>query len=253
MITVSTILLILLLAGNVLTLVLLRSSRFIAAGATGRPAQPGPAFASLREQGQDVSHALHQASGQLNDAGAKLALLQKGWEQLSVAAWAARSSLEQQHFRLANDLFSILDIRQAVQEGIVSTAPGQTLEIVFRRLRESFEDAGITSIDVTPGAQFSGELHNSVRECHCEQPARSIVKVVRAGYMLASGATGSVVLRPADVVVSLGPASPSPIAETVLASPTARPASAATATAGDVDGSNPAGTAEPVDSAKVYK
>lgn len=126
--------------------------------------------------------------------------------------------------RLFESLLPILDNFELGLAAARSDAQGSSilmgLDMVFKQTQDFLTDFGVNAIEAV-GQKFDPNLHEALAQEPSNDVAEGIVlKQVRKGYKLRDR-----LLRPANVVVSTGPAGPNTAEETVTVSPeTAAPA-----------------------------
>lgn len=120
--------------------------------------------------------------------------------------------------RLFESLLPILDNFELGLAAARSDAQGSSilmgLEMVFKQTQDFLTDFGVNSIEAI-GQKFDPNLHEALAQEPSADIAEGVVlKQVRKGYKLRDR-----LLRPANVVVSTGPAGPNSAEETVTVSP----------------------------------
>ena len=116
--------------------------------------------------------------------------------------------------RFAADLLSVADTlgralaaapRDDVDEGFRNLLTG--VELTERAMLDAFARHGLKRVGAK-GDQFDPNLHQAVAQAPSDQPAGKVAEVMQPGYVL-----NDRTLRPAMVLVSLGPAANAPPAE----------------------------------------
>jgi len=116
--------------------------------------------------------------------------------------------------RFAADLLAVADTlgralaaapRDDLDEGFRNLLTG--VELTERSLIDAFARHGLKRIGAK-GDQFDPNLHQAVAQAPSDQPAGKIAEVMQPGYVL-----NDRTLRPAMVLVSLGPAANAPPSE----------------------------------------
>lgn len=116
--------------------------------------------------------------------------------------------------RFAADLLAVADTlgralaaapRDDLDEGFRNLLTG--VEMTERAMLDAFARHGLKRVG-TKGEQFDPNLHQAVAQAPSDQPAGKVAEVMQAGYVL-----NDRTLRPAMVLVSLGPAANPPPAE----------------------------------------
>ncbi len=79
------------------------------------------------------------------------------------------------------------------------------LESLMRRLKRGYEDIGVMVIDPKDGDFFSPDVHRMLDSRHSDQPQDSILETIHPGYALVINKEIRII-RPAEVVLSLGKA-----------------------------------------------
>jgi molecular chaperone GrpE len=116
--------------------------------------------------------------------------------------------------RFAADLLAVADTlgralaaapRDDVDEGFRNLLTG--VELTERAMLDAFARHGLKRVGAK-GDQFDPNLHQAVAQAPSDQPAGKIAEVMQPGYVL-----NDRTLRPAMVLVSLGPAASAPPTE----------------------------------------
>ena len=143
----------------------------------------------------------------------RLMRLQADFENFRKRVARERAQMAQQAAEhLVKDLLPVLDhfelaLKSAAEHG-TSRDVLDGLELVGDEIMGVLAKHGLAAVRAEPGAAFDPMVHEAVAHIPSDEiPADAIIEQTRSGYRL-----GEKLLRPAQVVVSSGPASP-PAAE----------------------------------------
>lgn len=152
-------------------------------------------FAKLRNSSAQMSKVL-------TDTGAIFKSLQLDIEDYGAQSWKKEKEAKTKHFNLLTDLFLVIDyLEDSVKKG---KNTGE-LEWFYKKMLRILEDSGIEETPVKIGESFSGVYHKYVGESCASIPKGCILELSRKGYLI-RGKTNAedIVLRPAEVIVSIG-------------------------------------------------
>lgn len=136
----------------------------------------------------------------------RLLRLQADFDNFRKRALRERAEIElQANESLMKELLPVLDhLDLAVDAAVQHNADGPVIEgfrLVSEQLLTALAKAGLTPVDAA-AQEFDPHRHEAISQVASETvPANHVVAQVRRGYLL-----GSKLLRPAQVVVSQGPA-----------------------------------------------
>ncbi|MCP4678023.1 MAG: nucleotide exchange factor GrpE [Deltaproteobacteria bacterium] len=147
-------------------------------------------FAELRDLA-------NQLSNNLVDAGEMVEALNLDLEDFGVEGWRREKALEEKYRNLARNVFLVIDHLDLKKEQ-------DEVRWFYEKLKRILEDEGIEEMSVSAGEQFDGMYHKHVGEEPTELPAGAIIEVKRKGYVKEREKDDFVVLRQAEVTVSLG-------------------------------------------------
>jgi molecular chaperone GrpE len=145
--------------------------------------------------------------GELDQARDKLLRAQADFDNYQKRVLRERAEERRYAFLpLLRDLLSVRDNLQraldAAEESGSQTSLLEGVRMVAQQLRTVFEQYGCREI-TAQGAEFDPHLHDALTMQPSQEPAGRVLSVFRPGYQLHDR-----VVRPAQVVVSSGPAKP---------------------------------------------
>jgi hypothetical protein len=206
----------LLLALNVATIVILlvyvrRAGRAIRhVGPAGRTDHPTDrAFVALRDQSLDISQGLARLSGMMTSIGVQMTDFHRGFEQFTFGRWEEYKQLQQNCQQMVRGLIAARDRIEQLRAGRIPPENITTLaETCSLDIREALAQAGIVEISVQLGQPADSSVHKTVGVRGDSQPEGIVLDVVRHGYCVGAERDAATVIRPAEVIVSGGPALP---------------------------------------------
>lgn len=159
-----------------------------------------PTLAQLRYKIEAIAR-------QVRTAGTDLGGLQVDLVSYGAEHWEKERSFLERYHHLTEHLFLLMD---HVELQLKGGAGREGSELLYKKASRILEEEGIEEIPVKEGEKFDGKFHKHVGERPGETPAGTILEVARKGYVMKGDLLGEeeIVLRPAEVIVSSGPARP---------------------------------------------
>jgi len=159
-----------------------------------------PTLAQLRYKIEAIAR-------QVRTAGTDLGGLQVDLVSYGAEHWEKERSFLERYHHLTEHLFLLMD---HVELQVKGGAGREGSELLYKKASRILEEEGIEEIPVREGEKFDGKFHKHVGERPGETPAGTILEVARKGYVMKGDLLGEeeIVLRPAEVIVSSGPARP---------------------------------------------
>lgn len=153
---------------------------------------------------ENLQTELHSIVSRIGVVGETLHDVQTQCRTLLVRNWQAKQEVDRQLGSVLTSLFGILD---RIEDGTVRHESAQAVVCSVQfRAQQALQDMDVAEIQVSVGDLFSGRIHDRRSERFSDVPAGKVVEVVHKGYqILAPGISQETILRPAQVVVSLGP------------------------------------------------
>jgi hypothetical protein len=166
--------------------------------AAGDDERETPTLAQLRYKIEAIAR-------QVRTAGTDLGGLQVDLVSYGAEHWEKERSFLERYHHLTEHLFLLMD---HVELQLKGGAGREGSELLYKKASRILEEEGIEEIPVREGEKFDGKFHKHVGERPGETPAGTILEVARKGYVMKGDLLGEeeIVLRPAEVIVSSGPA-----------------------------------------------
>ncbi len=153
----------------------------------------------------DTNLSLVEQLKAIEEIRSRLYDIQTGVERHAAQSARREQSIKQHYDRLIAGLLLLLDY---FEEANRAGSPTQELEWFHHRVLRILRDECIEELPVQLGEQFCGEYHRHVGERPDSRPRGSVLEITRRGYWrIADGE--KIALRPAEVVISSGPAATS--------------------------------------------
>lgn len=171
---------------------------------TSRPkpqTEAAPSFVELRGS-------VDQTIALLAEAGSRLKRLQLDLEDYAAQNWEREKESEEKYYRMTISLFLLLDHLENLAK---DQKKSDEIDWLHKKIRRILEDEEIEEITVEKGDHFSGIYHKHVGDRPDEVEKGTVLEVTRKGYYIRGQAQeDSVILRPAEVIVSSGPSGKQP-------------------------------------------
>lgn len=173
--------------------------------------RPGPAdssFVGLREQSADIGRDLMQLSSLAASAGMRMTDFARAFERHAFGSWEGSKQLQERCQELLRAMIIFRDRIEQLREGRIPPDRVRSVaETCDLQIGEALSQAGVQEIPVQIGQPRDPSTHNVVGLAPGEQLKGVVLEVVRRGYAVADERGQLVPIRPAEVVVSSGPAS----------------------------------------------
>lgn len=199
-------------ASLILLLYLRKAGRAARSSGWAGQADPQPtdrAFVALRDQSSEISQNLMRLSSLATSVGMQMTEFHRGFEQFTFGRWEDHKQLQQKCQQMVRGLIAVRDRMEQFQSGMISPEKLPTLaETCSVDACEALCQAGIVEIPVEIGQLLDPSIHKCVGRRADGRPKDAVLEVIRCGYAVAGERDGMVPIRPAEVIVSSGPAKP---------------------------------------------
>jgi hypothetical protein len=158
-------------------------------------------FGELQQDGHQIVHLMNEGTSHF----ANVSFLVSGFQN-KLQRFCLNQSQETRtiHQSWISSLNFLIEIDEQIRNHGELLDSDVLISGIRRRIDSGFEDAGIRRIVPEPGQQFAGTNYKCYEERHDDLDHGMILETVRAGYEIRTNGE-AIVLRPAEVIVSLGP------------------------------------------------